>query len=340
MYQGSWGLFTHCIEGVLLKLVWKKGPHGLDGTALTLKHTSFYVWWFFLCGAQVIAYNRLHCQVSSGELPKPFNFPAPAGKWDLFRQPPCKRDVLTRLRAGGLPSAGGPWSPVLLPSRTAPMLPLGFYYLAVVCPLGSLGVPQLGCWGEVPPKPTLFSLMPVYVWITSTAQCLSSGHPYTCPTEPYGLALGFSSACAHAIPAQPCPAPSGHVVTCSLCLQPSSSTWPRAAICKIFGHFAASLLHAWEAAATSWDLLAFVNPEEQQHSFPALQRLFLKCRAWVGRPQWPKRPERCAGCPREGEAQVGTWPRCVLCAAVLIPPQLQTQHAHMACPQTYHMPPA
>lgn len=202
----------------------------MDGTALTLKHTSFYVWWFFLCGAQVITYNRLHCQVSSGELPKPFNFPAPAGKWDLFRQPPCKRDVLTRLRAGGLPSAGGPWSPVLLPSRTAPMLPLGFYYLAVVCPPGSLGVPQLGCWGEVPPKPTLFSLMPVYVWITSTAQCLSSGHPYTCPTEPYGLALGFSSACAHAIPAQPCPAPSGHVVTCSLCLQPSSSTWPRAAI--------------------------------------------------------------------------------------------------------------
>lgn len=161
---------------------------------LTLKQPSFYVWLFFLFGAQVIAYNHLHCQISSGELPEPFNCPAPAGKWDLFGQPPCKLNVLTRLRAGELPSAEGPASPVLLPSKTAPILPLGFYYLAVVCPLGSLGVSQLCCWGEIPQKPTLFSSTPMYVWIASTAQCLSSGHPYTCPTEPYGLALGFSSA--------------------------------------------------------------------------------------------------------------------------------------------------
>lgn len=37
---------------------------------------------------------------------------------------------------------------------------------------------------------------------------------------------------------------------------------------------------------------------------------------------------------------MGTWPQSVLCAAVFIPPQLQSQCAHVACPQTYHMPPA
>lgn len=112
MKHGTWDLLTHCVEGVLLTLVWKKeNPMVWMALQLTLKRTSFCVWLFFLFGAQVIADNCWHCQISSGELPKPFNFPAPAGKWDLFHQPPCKRSVLTRLRAGGLPSAGGASEP-------------------------------------------------------------------------------------------------------------------------------------------------------------------------------------------------------------------------------------
>lgn len=100
-----------------------------------------------------------------------------------------------------------------------------------------------------PQKPTLFLLMPMYVWIAFTAQCLSSGHPYTCPTEPYGLALGFSSACTHAIHAQPCPAPSGHVVTFSV---PPAQFLHLVLCCHLQALWSPHrLLRIWEAEAPS-----------------------------------------------------------------------------------------
>lgn len=42
----------------------------------------------FPSGAQVITHMAF--PTSIGELAKPFNCPAPTGKWDLLSQPPCK----------------------------------------------------------------------------------------------------------------------------------------------------------------------------------------------------------------------------------------------------------
>lgn len=106
----------------------------------------FYTGLFFLLGAQVI--THIAFQISSGELPKPFNFPAPTGKWDLFSQPPCKENTVISLQTRELPNVGKPASFVLLSSRNAPVPSLRLY-LSIMCPSGLPGsAPARMLWGD------------------------------------------------------------------------------------------------------------------------------------------------------------------------------------------------